>query len=72
MQDKWIFAKQSIKDIILTIQTMTIIQTMKELLHDIESKTICYNALAEQMKMKKMTFNTIAETRFDNHHDNID
>jgi len=51
---------------------MIIIQTMKELLHDIESKTICYNALAEQMKMKKMTFNTIAETRFDNHHDNID
>ena len=42
---------------------MIIIQTMKELLHDIEAKTICYNALAEQMNMEKMTFNTIAEAR---------
>lgn len=51
---------------------MIYIQTMKELLHDIEAKTICYNALAEQMKMKPMNFNAIAETRFNNHHDNID
>ena len=69
---QYIFYEYNRDNIILTIPTMIIIQTMKELLHDIESKTICYNALAEQMKMTPMTFNTICEARLNNHHDNID
>jgi len=39
---------------------------MEKLLQEIEEKTICYNALAEQQWLKTMTFNTIAETRYAN------
>lgn len=51
---------------------MIIVQTMENLLFDIEAKTICYNTLASQMNMQPMTFNTIAEARLNNHHNHID
>lgn len=46
---------------------MTELLIMKDLLNEIEKMTIAYNKMAEEKWLKKMTFNTIAETRYENH-----